>query len=114
MLAGEQEQPNFYRKSTRHGQLDDVCTYHLNYVILCCKCKVISTLTRHYILSDVPDEGAVTLFYSPSRVDYYRGLLLVWLNGRWGVVSDSSWTIDDVNTVCRQLGRNGKVSRAMV
>ena len=81
---------------------------------LCNPLLVISTLTRHYVLSDIPDEGAVTLFYSPSRVDYYRGLLLVWLNDQWGTVSDSSWTINDTNTVCRQLGRNGKVSRAMV
>ena len=87
-------------------QLDDVCTYHLNYVILCCKCKVIICFDQ---ISDVPDEGAVTLFYSPSTVDYYSGLLLVWLNDQWGTVSDSSWTIDDVNAVCRQLGRNGKV-----
>ena len=89
--------------------MDDVCIYHLNYVIPCCKRKVISTFTRHYVLSDVPDEGAVTLFYVPSIVDYYRGLLLVWLNDQWGTVSDSFWTIDDVKTVCRQLGRNGKI-----
>ena len=81
---------------------------------LCNPLLVISTLTRHNVLSDIPDEGAVTLFYSPSRVDYYRGLLLIWLNDQWGTVSNNSWTIDDTNTVCRQLGRNGKVIRAMV
>ena len=100
------------KEHQRHAQLDD--TYHLNYIILHCNHKVISTLTRQYVLSDVPEVGEVRLFYSTGTTDYYSGLLLVWLNGRWGAVSDSSWTLDDTNTVCRQLGRNGKVSRAMV
>ena len=57
-------------------------------------------------LVDVPEEGEVKLF--DRRNNYSRGLLQVWLNGRWGVVSDTAWTIEDTNTVCRQLGRNGK------
>ncbi|CAI8018661.1 Neurotrypsin [Geodia barretti] len=55
-------------------------------------------------LNDVPEEGEVKLF--DRRNNYNRGLLQVWLNGRWGVVSDTAWTIEDTNTVCRQLGRN--------
>ena len=55
---------------------------------------------------DVPDEGDVKLFYSSYYTDYYLGLLLVWLNGQWGTVSDYSWTYEDAGTVCRQLGRN--------
>ncbi|CAI8018658.1 Neurotrypsin [Geodia barretti] len=59
-------------------------------------------------LNDVPEEGEVKLF--DRRNNYNRGLLQVWLNGRWGVVSDTAWTIEDTNTVCRQLGRNGITS----
>ena len=59
-------------------------------------------------LVDVPEQGEVKLFYSSNYNYYYRGLLQVWLNGRWGVVSDMTWTIEDTNAVCRQLGRNGK------
>ncbi|CAI8029716.1 Neurotrypsin, partial [Geodia barretti] len=58
-------------------------------------------------LNDVPEQGEVKLFYSSYYSYYYRGLLQVWLNGRWGVVSDTAWTIEDTNAVCRQLGRNG-------
>ena len=57
--------------------------------------------------SDVPEEGGVKLYYNRYDADYHRDLLLVWLNGRWGNVTDSSWTIEDTNVVCRQLGRNG-------
>ena len=63
------------------------------------------------ILTDVPEEGELRLYYNTYSFNYYRGLLQVWINGRWGVVSDSSWSFDDTNTVCRQLGRNGKVHR---
>ena len=58
-------------------------------------------------LLDIPEQGEVKLFYN-SYNNYYRGLLQVWVNGRWGVVSDTAWTIEDTNIVCRQLGRNGK------
>ena len=58
-------------------------------------------------LLDVPEQGEVMLNRSNYNY-YYRGLLQVWLNGRWGVVSDTAWTIEDTNAVCRQLGRNGK------
>ena len=57
--------------------------------------------------SDVPEEGEVKLYYSRYNADSYYGLLQVWLNGRWGNVTDSSWTIEDTNVVSHQLGRNG-------
>ena len=60
-------------------------------------------------ITDVPEEGEVRMFYSPYEINYYSGLLQIWLNGQWGVVSDTFWTVHDTNTVCRQLGRNGKV-----
>ena len=62
-----------------------------------------------FCLLDVPEQGEVMLNRSNYNYYYnYGGLLQVWLNGRWGVVSDMMWTIKDTNAVCRQLGRNGK------
>ena len=66
--------------------------------------------TKLFYPSDVPEEGEVKLYYSHDIPDYHRGLLQVWLNSRWGNVTDSSWTIEDTNVVCRQLGRNGKMA----
>ena len=63
--------------------------------------------TELFSSSDVPEEGEVKLYYNRYNADYSRGLLQVWLNGRWGTVKDSSWTIEDTNVVCRQLGRDG-------
>ena len=65
------------------------------------------------ILTDIPEEGEVRLYYSMYNSNYYRGQVQVWINGQWGVVSDNSWTSDDANTVCRQLGRNGKIYRCI-
>ena len=48
------------------------------------------------------------LFYNSYSVDYYRGVLEIWLDDKWGTVSDNNWTIADADTVCRQLGRNSK------
>ena len=59
-------------------------------------------------LLDVPEQGEVKLDNSHYYYYLYGSLLQVWLNGRWGVVSDMTWTIEDTNAVCRQLGRNGK------
>ena len=69
--------------------------------------SIIDCGTKLYSPSDVPEEGEVKLYYNRYNADHYRGLLQVWLNGRWGKVTDSSWNID-INVVCRQLGRNGK------
>ena len=56
---------------------------------------------------DVPEEGAVKLYYYSRYPDFHMGLLNVWLNGQWGTVSDKTWTIENALTVCHQLGRNG-------
>jgi hypothetical protein len=93
-----------------------VGTIHLNYLgcsgteYRLIECYSVSSSWDHdedwsvSCLNDVPEQGEVKLFYN------YRGLLQVWLNGRWGVVSDTAWTIEDTNAVCRQLGRNGTSS----
>ena len=59
--------------------------------------------------TDVPEEGEVKLFYESRVQDHYRGVLEIWLDDQWGTVSDNNWTIADADTVCRQLGRNGKL-----
>ena len=48
------------------------------------------------------------LIYSFYDIAEYQGLLLVWFNSQWGTVSDDSWTIEDANAVCHQLGRSGE------
>ena len=59
-------------------------------------------------LTDRPEEGDVKLFYHQREPDSYRGLLQVWLNGQWGTVSDDSWTSENTDIVCHQLGRTGE------
>ncbi|CAI8004445.1 Scavenger receptor cysteine-rich domain superfamily protein, partial [Geodia barretti] len=97
---------------------EGVGTIHLNYLgcsgteYRLIECYSVSSSRSHYAdwsvtcLNDIPEQGEVKLFYN-SYNNYYRGLLQVWVNGRWGVVSDTAWTIEDTNIVCRQLGRNG-------
>ena len=71
-------------------------------------------VTLNVILSDNPDEGDIKLYYNARSSDYYKGILQIWLNGQWGTVSNKYWTMDNVDTVCRQLGRDGTYSLAIV
>ena len=59
--------------------------------------------------ADAPEYGDVALVYNSHTGDDYLGLLRVFVNGQWGVVSDYSWTIEDTNAVCHQLGRRGNI-----
>ena len=36
--------------------------------------------------------------------NYYRGHVEVYLSEEWGSVSDDSWTLEDGEVVCHQLG----------
>ena len=45
------------------------------------------------------------LYYTYYYPSYYRGRIEVYLGEEWGTVADdSSWTIEDGEVVCRQLG----------
>ena len=58
--------------------------------------------------SDEPEDGEVKLFYDKLNADFHRGVLQVWINGRWGTVSHNSWTTENSKAVCNQLGRKGE------
>ena len=45
------------------------------------------------------------LYYRYYRPSYYYGLVEVYLGEEWGTVAnDGSWTIEDGEVVCRELG----------
>ena len=57
---------------------------------------------------DVPEYGEIRLYYSMYTPDYYRGAVQVWLNNQWTAVSNDSWTVEDGEVVCHQLGYRGR------
>ena len=57
------------------------------------------------IIIDFPSEGEVRLYFNNNNPSYYSGLVEVYLSGEWGTVADDgSWTVEDGEVVCRQLG----------
>ena len=54
---------------------------------------------------DGPSTGEVRLYYSYYYPFYHRGRVEVYLGEEWGIVAnDGSWTIEDGEVVCRELG----------
>ena len=54
---------------------------------------------------DFPSNGEVRLYYSYSIPSHNYGLVEVYLSEEWGrVADDGSWTIEDGEVVCRELG----------
>ena len=57
------------------------------------------------IILDGPNSGDVRLFYANYNTNYYYGIVEVYLSDDWGTVAnDGSWSIEDGQVVCRQLG----------
>ena len=57
------------------------------------------------ILTDFPSNGEVRLRYDYDRPFFYQGVGEVYLEEEWGTVAnDDSWTIEDGEVVCRELG----------
>ena len=57
------------------------------------------------ITIDFPSEGELRLYGGSSSPDSLIGQVEVYLGEEWGTVADDdSWSIEDGEVVCRQLG----------
>ena len=73
-----------------------------------CRITLTQPVTEYLIffLLDGPHSGDVRLFYSYYIPDNYYGRVEVFLSEAWGTVIANSWTQENGEVVCRQLGYN--------
>ena len=65
---------------------------------------LLPQLYSHYIV-DCPYDGEVRLHSTNYYYSHHSGIVEVYLGGVWGIVADDgSWTKEDGEVVCRQLG----------
>ena len=70
-------------------------------------CMYILFLSLALLISNVldnPSTGEVRLYSHVNSPSSYFGLVEVYLSEEWGTVADDSWTIEDGEVVCRELG----------